>query len=126
MIDYGCGSGILAIASKKMGAKRVIATDIDKQAIEATNNNMLVNDVNIDIMLPNQLKSQANIVIANILVNPLIQLANILSDLTINTLILSGILNNQVDDILCVYQKWFDIKVANSKDEWILLQCQKK
>jgi ribosomal protein L11 methyltransferase len=126
VIDYGCGSGILAIASKKMGAKRVIATDIDKQAIEATNNNMLVNDVNIDIMLPNQLKSQANIVIANILVNPLIQLANILSDLTINTLILSGILNNQVDDILCVYQKWFDIKVANSKDEWILLQCQKK
>lgn len=126
-IDYGCGSGILAITAKKMGAQRVIATDIDSQAIESTISNANINNVKLEIIKPNQLDNNtAEIVIANILINPLIQLANNLNNITKNTLILSGILNNQIHQITNVYEKWFKISIENIKDEWVLLKCQKK
>jgi ribosomal protein L11 methyltransferase len=126
-IDYGCGSGILAITAKKMGAQKVIATDIDEQAIESTISNANINKVELTIVKPNKLPiNSAEIVIANILINPLIELANILNSITKETLILSGILSNQINQINDVYKKWFTINIENIKDEWVLLKCQKK
>ncbi len=127
VLDYGCGSGILAISAKKLGAKKVTGVDIDEQAILASNSNAKINDVNIEFKLPKKLpnKIKYDIVIANILANPLRILAPILADLTSKILLLSGILDTQSEELSRIYSQWFNVNEINSKDGWILLECTK-
>jgi ribosomal protein L11 methyltransferase len=127
VIDYGCGSGILAIAAKKFGAAQVYGIDIDKQAIEASQYNTSQNNVDVELYLPSQLPDvSANIVIANILSNPLRLLAPALAKLTTDKLVLSGILDSQIEEMSEIYAKWFDVRVAHILDGWVLLECSKR
>ncbi|MCX8514740.1 MAG: hypothetical protein RL017_211 [Pseudomonadota bacterium] len=127
VVDYGCGSGILAIAAKKFTTAVVVATDIDPQALLSTEYNAHNNQVIIEIVEPKALEARSfNIVIANILSNPLKFLAPLLSSLSNRKLILSGILVEQVDQLTEIYKQWFTVEVANTMDGWVLLECSKK
>lgn len=107
VIDFGCGSGILACAAAKLGAKRVIGTDIDPQAMHASAQNAQQNKVELELYLPDQMPAlKAEIVIANILFNPLKSLApQLLTLLAPNgLLVMSGILIEQVEPLIAHYQ----------------------
>ncbi|MFN8770436.1 MAG: 50S ribosomal protein L11 methyltransferase [Neisseriaceae bacterium] len=126
ILDYGCGSGILAITAKKLGAINVSGVDVDSQAIEASIYNANNNQVEINWYLPQHLPSQKfDIVVANILSNPLRILAPILAEHTQKILILSGILETQIDELSKIYQQWFNVTIADTMDGWVLLQCEK-
>ena len=128
VIDYGCGSGILAIAAALLGASRVIAVDNDPQAITATIENAKRNHIPegvIETYLPEQLPSdrtslQADILVANILAEPLMQLAEDLSLLVKPTghIALSGLLAEQADELLAHYGSWFEMDPAVLSEEW--------
>lgn len=127
VLDYGCGSGILAITAKKFGAKHVYGVDIDVQAIESSHSNTKTNNVEIWLGLPDKLpEASFETVIANILSNPLRMLAPALAKLSQKKLILSGILESQSAELIEIYAKWFShVKVANTMDGWVLLECSK-
>lgn len=124
VVDFGCGSGILALAADALGAKHIYATDHDPQAIEATNNNLKLNTQQAEsftICLPEILpKLTADIVIANILATPLMQLVDKLTELTKEggQIILSGILTNEEQTIVDVYSRYFTITETYNKDGW--------
>jgi ribosomal protein L11 methyltransferase len=124
VVDYGCGSGILAIAAAKLGAALVRGVDIDAQAVlssryNAERNRVMVEFSNVDEALP----EPADVVLANILANPLKILAPLLARLTRpgGTLILSGILAPQAPDIAHTYRPWFDIEPPAIDDGWVRL-----
>ena len=124
IIDYGCGSGILAIAAALLGAKKVIGVDIDPQALEATQANAERNKVNIETYLPNDCPDEScDLLIANILAAPLQSLSERLAGLTKSgaPIVLSGILELQAADVSQSYQTWFDMKAPVLKNEWIRL-----
>ena len=127
LLDYGCGSGILAIASKKFNAKMVYGVDIDPQAITSSISNSADNNTVIKFCMPSDLPDiQFDVVIANILSNPLRILAPMLAGLTRYTLILSGILESQAEELSEIYSHWFNVKVAQNIDGWVLLECNKR
>jgi ribosomal protein L11 methyltransferase len=124
VIDYGCGSGILAIAAAKLGAARVQGVDIDPQAVLSSRDNAKRNaaiakfsNVNDDPPDP------ADIVLANILSNPLKVLAPLLAQLTVpgGTLVLSGILQPQAADVAGAYRSWFAIEPPVVDEGWVRL-----
>lgn len=125
LIDYGCGSGVLAIAAIKLGAKHVLATDIDSQAFTATKNNMLTNQINneeISTYLPKNLpKTPVNIILANILSGPLTELAPHLSTLVKpnGKIVLSGILIEQEESIIHSYTPFFTNLLVVYSGDWI-------
>ncbi|MBK8970643.1 MAG: 50S ribosomal protein L11 methyltransferase [Hahellaceae bacterium] len=125
LIDYGCGSGILAVAALLLGAERATATDIDPQALEATLDNAARNRVTrLSCFAPEKMPQEtADILIANILANPLISLAQELASLTRpgGTIALSGILEEQADNVRSRYANWFDMNVTEVQDGWVLL-----
>lgn len=124
IIDYGCGSGILGIAAAKLGAAQVYAVDIDPQALLATQENAVRNQLSLPTLKPEQLEDiQADIIIANILANPLITLApTLLSHLKPNGhLVLSGILVQQSDDVQKAYQSMINFDSPMIEDEWVRL-----
>lgn len=125
IIDYGCGSGILAIAACKLGAKRVFAVDIDPQALDASTENALRNDIEpgkLLISLPQQLEfNQADLLVANILSGPLIELAPRFANLVKpgGKTLLSGILEDQVNDVKLAYQPYFDMEAEILREGWV-------
>ena len=124
VLDYGCGSGILAITAAKLGAGKVVGVDIDKQAIRASHDNATQNQVNIEVYLPDaQPEGQFDVVVANILANPLRMLGQMLAGRvkTDGQIVLSGILAEQVEEISALYQQWFDMKPATIQDGWACL-----
>jgi len=131
VIDYGCGSGILAIAAALLGAPRVIAVDNDPQAITATQENARRNNIPeglIECYLPEQLDKagdalQADILVANILAEPLHQLADRFASLTKagGEIALSGLLAEQAKPLLEHYAQWFDMDEAVFSEEWTRL-----
>ena len=131
VIDYGCGSGILAIAAALLGAPRVIAVDNDPQAITATIENARRNNISagiIETFLPDQLPNnmlalQSDILVANILAEPLLQLAENLSHLVKpkGKIALSGLLAEQADELLEHYGSWFKMGEAVMTEEWVRL-----
>ncbi|KPU82738.1 ribosomal protein L11 methyltransferase [Psychromonas sp. PRT-SC03] len=127
IIDFGCGSGILAIAALKLGAKRVIGIDIDPQAITASRDNATRNGVSsqLELYLPEDLPEgiQADVLVANILAGPLRQLSTQIEALVKNkgSLALSGILKEQAPELIAVYSQWFAMKPANIEQEWAQL-----
>jgi ribosomal protein L11 methyltransferase len=124
VIDYGCGSGILAIAAALLGAKKVIGVDTDPQALEATQANAERNGVKIETYLPEDCPDDTcDLLLANILAGPLQSLAPRLSSLTKPgaPIVLSGILDVQAEQVKQCYQQWFDMEAVVVKDEWTRL-----
>jgi len=132
VIDYGCGSGILAIAAAKLGAKHVIAIDNDPQALTATQANCQRNklaDGLVSTYLPQQAPScQAQFLLANILAEPLKTLAPTFCHLTANNadLVLSGLLCGQEKDIISCYSRDFSFDSPVNKDGWLRLTAKKR
>ena len=131
ILDFGCGSGVLAIATLILGAKHCDCVDIDPQALDATKDNAEANNVlhQIDVMMPEQLAQQEyDIVLANILAGPLVELAPLLAGYCKSGghIILSGILENQAQSILDTYGKWFTLEAPAVQDEWIRISGIKK
>ncbi len=124
VLDYGCGSGILAIAASMLGASRTVAVDIDEQAVQATRDNAQVNGVRLQAMLPGELPDgQFQVVVANILSNPLKVLAPMLANRVApeGQLILSGVLERQAEEVAEAYAPWIAMSVWQARDGWVCL-----
>ena len=127
VLDYGCGSGILAIAACRLGASRVFGTDIDTQALAASEANARRNHVSPVFLSPDRLAAEDptpfDVVVANILANPLQILAPALAARVKRDgrILLSGILETQSDALLAEYRRWFNIGVCESDDGWVTL-----
>lgn len=125
IVDYGCGSGILGIATLLMGARKVIGVDIDPQALLATTENAKRNQLALDAMpvfLPQHCPEiEADIMLANILAGPLAELAPALNTLTKlgGKICLSGILAVQADAVKEAYAPWFDFDPIATQEEWV-------
>jgi ribosomal protein L11 methyltransferase len=127
--DYGCGSGILAIAAKKLGAGKVIGIDIDPQAIIASHSNAEQNQVVADFYIADDMPAiAADIVVANILSIPLKLLAPALAQACRSggKIALSGILAEQAEDVMAIYAEWFDMAAPVFMDNWTLLSGTKR
>lgn len=131
VIDYGCGSGILAVAAILLGANIAHAVDIDPQAITATQSNALKNNVQdkIKCYLPEQLHPfQADIVLANILAKPLIDMSEQICALLVSggQLVLSGILREQAESVISAYQQNINFNPLIQQEDWIRLDGVKR
>jgi ribosomal protein L11 methyltransferase len=131
VIDYGCGSGILAVAAILLGAKIAHAVDIDPQALTATQSNALKNNVQnkIKCYLPEQFDPfQAEIVLANILAKPLIDMSEQICALLVpgGQLVLSGILYEQAESIISAYQEYIAFNPLVQQEDWIRLDGVKR
>ena len=129
VLDYGCGSGILAIAAKKLGAAHVVGVDIDPQAIQSSCYNASNNKEAADFYLPDQMPAiEADLVVANILFSALAVLAPVLAGVCKQhgEIALSGILREQTEQVSRVYAEWFDMKSPVFIDDWVLLTGSKR
>ena len=128
VIDYGCGSGILAIAAAKFGAGNVVAIDIDEDALESTQYNAKRNKAKVEVISAvDNVNAKADIVVANILPSPLKVLAPLLGQLVKpgGQIVLSGILVDQGSDLMGLYGRWFEMSTYKVMDEWVCLQGNK-
>lgn len=128
ILDYGCGSGILAIAAAKLGAKDVLGVDIDLQAVSAAKSNAELNNVSARFEdSTREIKGQFDIVVANILSNPLKALAPAICAHVRpgGRLALSGILTEQSDDLIEAYSPYIPLSIADSRDGWVCLAGNK-
>ncbi|CAB5516185.1 Ribosomal protein L11 methyltransferase [Achromobacter anxifer] len=128
LLDYGCGSGILAIAARKLGAGPTQAVDIDAQAVQSTIFNAEVNHVELQAMLPDGLaEGTFEVVVANILSNPLKVLAPMLAGRVAagGHLVLSGVLERQAEEVAAAYAPWIAMSVWRARDGWVCLHGQK-
>jgi len=159
VLDYGCGSGILAIAALKLGAARATGVDVDSQAVTASRDNAMANQVaNVQFYLPDQAPQGSaekllmeplairlgeqttpakslvmaghpyDLVVANILTNPLRMLAPLLADATRQggQIVLSGILEEQAQDVMNIYRQWFDMNAPIFEEGWACLSGWKR
>ncbi|MEI7447392.1 MAG: 50S ribosomal protein L11 methyltransferase [Burkholderiales bacterium] len=124
VIDYGCGSGILAIAAARLGASTVVGVDIDPQALVATLDNASRNRVSVEVRSTSDARPEpADVVVANILSSPLKLLAPVLADLVKpgGVLVLSGVLERQVEEVAAVYASRLPVSVAGLAEGWACL-----
>jgi len=127
VLDYGCGSGILAIGAALFGATNIDAVDIDPAAVTATLANAEANKVSVHAALPDGANGEYPLVLANILATPLRLLAPLLcSHLTPGGhLVLAGILERQADELKEAYAPWVQLDVSDSEDGWILMTARR-
>lgn len=123
VLDYGCGSGILAIGAAKYGAQEVVAVDIDEAAVQSTELNAAANEVQLSAGLPEKAQGTFDVVLANILATPLKVLAPLLCAHVRKggNLVLAGILARQEDELKEAYAPYCQLTVADSEDGWILM-----
>ena len=123
VLDYGCGSGILAIGAALMGATDIDAVDIDPAAVQATRDNARRNAVPLQTGLPAAAQGVYSLVLANILASPLKLLAPLLCGHLGRggQLLLAGILARQGDELKAAYAPWLNLRVADQEDGWILM-----
>lgn len=137
VLDYGCGSGILAIGAALYGASDIDAVDIDEAAVQSTRENARANQVILKAGLPDAAKGQYQTVLANILATPLKVLAPLLCNyvhpnalpvvdgaVLTGNLVLAGILERQADELKAAYAPYAQLKVTDSEDGWILMTAQ--
>jgi ribosomal protein L11 methyltransferase len=125
VLDYGCGSGILAIAACRLGASRVVGTDIDPQALIASRANAQRNNVDPAFVPVGTLPAEAfDVIVANILANPIVALAPSFARRVRGggRVVLSGILDAQADTVIDAHRRWFNIRVCESEDGWVALE----
>ena len=127
VLDYGCGSGILAIGAAKYGAKLIDAVDIDPAAVESTLLNASANDVVLSSGLPDKVRADYQVVLANILATPLKVLAPLLcAKVQVGgSLVLAGILERQAQELMAAYSPYLTLKVSDSQEGWVLMTAQR-
>ena len=127
VLDYGCGSGILAIGAALHGALGIDAVDIDRAAVEATRANAIANAVSLSAATPERASGAYALVLANILAKPLSLLAPLLSAHIAagGHLVLAGILERQIDELRAAYAPWLALEVQDSEDGWVLMVGQR-
>ena len=127
VLDYGCGSGILAIGAAKFGATDIDAVDIDPAAVESTAQNAAANGVVLRAGLPDKALGAYQTVLANILATPLRVLAPLLCGHVApgGHLVLAGILERQRDELIEAYAPWLPLEVADAEDGWILMTARR-
>jgi ribosomal protein L11 methyltransferase len=127
VLDYGCGSGILAIGAALHGAQQIDAVDIDPAAVESTGHNATANGVSLRCGLPELAQGQYPLVLANILATPLKLLAPVLCGHLApgGHLVLAGILERQAEELQAAYAPWCPIEVLDRDDGWILMGGRK-
>jgi ribosomal protein L11 methyltransferase len=123
VLDYGCGSGVLAIAALKLGARHALAIDIDPQALTATQDNAESNAVNTRLVcasVEQAVDEPVDIVLANILARPLVELAKKLAAATKSggRIVLAGLLERQADEVRAAYAPWFDFEDDGQREGW--------
>lgn len=125
VLDYGCGSGILGIAAAKLGASRVDAVDIDPDSVHTATENAVLNSVVLRTGLPDELEPALyDLVVSNILAQPLIMLAPLLASRTAigGHIALSGILDSQAEEVAAAYAGLFDTRIGFSDEGWSLIE----
>ncbi len=127
VLDYGCGSGILAIGAALHGAAGVEAVDIDPAAVQATEDNAAANGVGLRAGLPELASGAYPLVLANILATPLKLLAPLLCGHVQagGDLVLAGILDRQADELVEAYAPWLTLAVSDAEDGWILMTAHR-
>jgi ribosomal protein L11 methyltransferase len=128
VLDYGCGSGILAIGAALFGAQEVVAVDIDPAAVTSTQDNAQANGVVLQAGLPDAAQGTFDVVVANILATPLKLLAPLLSSFVRpgGHLILAGILSRQAEDVQATYAENLKLSVSDEEDGWILMTARRE
>jgi ribosomal protein L11 methyltransferase len=126
VLDYGCGSGILAIGAAKYGASDIDAVDIDEAAVRATLDNAQANGVTLKAGLPDAAQGLYDTVLANILATPLKMLAPLLRAHVApgGSLVLAGILERQADELIAAYAPYCHLAVADTQDGWVLMTAR--
>ena len=126
VLDYGCGSGILAIGAAKYGATDIDAVDIDEAAVTSTRLNAEANGVQLKTGLPDAVDGRYQTVLANILATPLKVLAPLLCERVApgGALVLAGILERQADELKAAYAPYVELVVSDSEDGWILMTAR--
>ena len=126
-LDYGCGSGILAMAAAKHGAHPVEGVDIDPDAVETSRRNALDNAVQITTGLPDMAHGEYDTVLANILASPLKVLAPLLCALVRpgGRLVMAGILARQAEELRVAYAPWLALEILDEQDGWILMSARR-
>ena len=127
VLDYGCGSGILAMGAARFGATEIVAVDIDPAAVESTRLNAHANQVVLKAGLPDLAKGAFDLVLANILATPLKVLAPLLCALVApgGYLVLAGILARQADELREAFAPWVALAVSDEEDGWVLMTAYK-
>lgn len=127
VLDYGCGSGILAIGAALLGARAIDAVDIDAAAVTATTGNATRNGVTLNPGLPDKAHGVYDLVLANILATPLKLLAPLLAGHVApgGWLVMAGILERQAEDLQAAYAPWLQVQVADREDGWILMTARR-
>lgn len=127
VLDYGCGSGILAIGAALHGATSVDAVDIDPAAVQATQDNAAANGVQLAAGLPDRAEGEYDTVLANILATPLKVLAPLLCSHVApgGALVLAGVLQRQTVELQAAYRPWVSLDVADEEDGWVLLVARR-
>jgi ribosomal protein L11 methyltransferase len=128
VLDYGCGSGILAIGAGLHGAREIDAVDIDFAAVESSKTNAAANGVALRrVGLPDLAEGQYPVVLANILAAPLKLLAPLLSGHVApgGSLVMAGLLERQIDELQAAYAPWLALEVADREDGWVLLTAHR-
>jgi ribosomal protein L11 methyltransferase len=127
VLDYGCGSGILAIGAALFGARNIVAVDIDPAAVTSTQANAAANQVTLDAGLPDLAQGKYPLVLANILATPLKLLAPLLCNHLDQGghLVLAGILERQADELKAAYAPWLALEVSDQQEGWILMTAQR-
>jgi ribosomal protein L11 methyltransferase len=129
VLDYGCGSGILAIVAAKFGAGEIAAVDVDPQALETTAANAAINRVDLRVALPEQLPAGTyDLVLANILAGPLIALQPQLAARSCagGRILLSGILQEQAAEVMAAYARDFDLSIYAIDEGWALVEGSRR
>jgi ribosomal protein L11 methyltransferase len=129
VLDYGCGSGILAIAASKLGAGRVVGTDIDPNALAASRHNAAENGAAVEFVATDAVPADRfDVVVANILANPLKVLAPLLAAHARagGTVVLAGILDTQAGSVRAAYSPWFDVVESSTNEGWTCLAGTRK
>ncbi|PKO84736.1 MAG: 50S ribosomal protein L11 methyltransferase [Betaproteobacteria bacterium HGW-Betaproteobacteria-11] len=128
LLDYGCGSGILAIAAARLGAARVLGVDIDSNALTVARDNAVINEVTLELRHSGEaIEEQFDLVVANILTNPLCVLAPLLCGRVRpgGRLALSGVLESQAAQVITAYAPWLPLHVGATHDGWVRLEGKK-
>jgi ribosomal protein L11 methyltransferase len=131
VIDFGCGSGILAIAAAKLGARHASCFDIDPQALIATRDNATANDIGPRVQVyesADDLPRPVDVLVANILSGPLCQLAPTFAQLVRpgGSLVLAGLMDNQANEVTQACSAWFDMRPFGKRDDWVGLSGRRR